>query len=144
MFFQTLRSSFTSRLSKQMGLWVFTGILGVEALIFLPSAERRKEEQLDRIAMTAKATVNTLAITAPNTATFVDRLPAVQQDSPVLGATLYKRDGKITNQVGQQTTFDFAQAQATQGKLHYRSPWIYEIAIPVKLNDSGSTRLCVR
>jgi signal transduction histidine kinase len=135
MFFQTLRSSFTSRLSKQMGLWVFTGILGVEALIFLPSAERRKEEQLDRIAMTAKATVNTLAITAPNTATFVDRLPAVQQDSPVLGATLYKRDGKITNQVGQQTSFDFAQAQATQGKLHYRSPWIYEIAIPVKLND---------
>jgi hypothetical protein len=72
---RTVRSVLTSRLSRQLGLWVFGGILVVEVMIFLPSAYRRKSEQLDIIQMTAEATVKTLATTAPESSRFIDRLP---------------------------------------------------------------------
>jgi two-component system, NtrC family, sensor kinase len=132
---RTVRSILTSRLSRQLGLWVFVGILGVEAIIFLPSAYRRKYEQLDMISMTAQATINTLAIADPETAVFVDRLPKLKQNAPLLGAGLYSTDGKLINQFGSGTTFSFAQAQAQTTQLRYQSPWCYEIAIPVTLKD---------
>jgi signal transduction histidine kinase len=130
-----LATILTSRLSQQLGLWVFVGIVGIEAIIFLPSAYRRKDEQLNIIAMTAGATVNTLAIAGPETSRFVDRLSQLRQNAPLRGAALYSADGKLVNQFGTVTTFTFESAQAKQGRLYYGSPWRYEIALPVTLQD---------
>jgi signal transduction histidine kinase len=130
-----IRSILTSRLSRQLGLWVFSGILVVEAMIFLPSAYRRKYEQLEIIQMTAEATVNTLAITAPESARFIDRLAALSQNTPLMGAALYRADGGLVNQFGSVINLHFEPGQSRQSQLRYTSPWRYEIALSVTLQD---------
>jgi signal transduction histidine kinase len=132
---RTARSILTSRLSRQLGLWVFGGILAVEAIIFLPSAYRRKYEQLETIQLTAEATVNTLAATAPASSGFIDRLAPLSQNTPLMGAALYRADGALVNQFGPVNGFQFESAQARKNQLRYTSPWCYEIALPVTLQD---------
>jgi signal transduction histidine kinase len=132
---RTVASILTSRLSRQLGLWVFGGILAVEAMIFLPSAYRRKSEQLEIIQMTAEATVNTLAITAPESAGFIDRLSALSQNTPMMGAALYRADGGLVNQFGSVMNFHFEPGQSRQSRLRYTSPWRYEMALSVVLQD---------
>jgi signal transduction histidine kinase len=133
--FCTVRSILTSRLSRQLGLWVFGGILVVEAIIFLPSAYRRKYEQLDIIQMTATATVNTLAATAPASSGFIDRLAPLSQKTPLMGAALYRPDGTLVNQFGAVTAGQLGPATAWENQLYYSSPWCYEIVLPVTLQD---------
>jgi signal transduction histidine kinase len=130
-----IRSILTSRLSRQLGLWVFGGILAVEAMIFLPSAYRRKSEQLEIIQMTAEATVNTLAATAPESQGFIDRLVTLSPNTPLMGAALYRANGELVNQFGPVMNFHFEPAQSRQNQLRYTSPWCYEIALPVKLQE---------
>lgn len=130
-----LLSTFTSRLSRQMGVWVFIGILGIEVLIFVPSAYRRKGEQLTTIAMTAKATINALAIADAEISGFAKHLPHLQQDVVMQGGAIYRADGRLIRQYGESATFSFEQAKAGKNTLHYDSPWRYEIAYPVTLQD---------
>ncbi|MBM0744825.1 HAMP domain-containing histidine kinase (plasmid) [Phormidium sp. CLA17] len=130
-----LLSTFTSRLSRQMGLWVFIGILGIEVLVFVPSAYRRKGEQLTTIAMTAKATINALAIADAEISGFAKHLPHLQQDVGMQGGAIYRADGRLIRQYGESATFSFEQAKAGQNTLHYDSPWRYEIAYSVTLQD---------
>jgi signal transduction histidine kinase len=132
---RTIRSILTSRLSRQLGLWVFGGILAVEAIIFLPSAYRRKYEQLEIIQMKAEAMVNTLAATAPESTRFIDRLAKLSPHTPLMGAALYRPDGKLVNQFGPVMHFQFEPAQARKNQLRYTSPWCYEVALPVMLED---------
>jgi signal transduction histidine kinase len=132
---RNLRSVLTSRLSRQLGLWVFGGILVVEVMIFLPSAYRRKSEQLDIIQMTAEATVKTLATTAPESSRFIDRLVTIAQHTPLVGAVLYRADGTLVNQFGPIMNLHFEPAQSRQNQLRYASPWRYEIALPITLQD---------
>ncbi len=130
-----LLSTFTSHLSRQMGLWVFIGILGIEVLVFVPSAYRRKGEQLTTIAMTAKATINALAIADAEISGFAKHLPHLQQDVGMQGGAIYRADGRLIRQYGESATFSFEQAKAGQNTLHYDSPWRYEIAYSVTLQD---------
>jgi signal transduction histidine kinase len=132
---RTIRSILTSRLSRQLGLWVFGGILAVEAIIFLPSAYRRKYEQLEIIQMKAEATVNTLVATAPESTRFIDRLAKLSPNTALMGAALYRADGKLVNQFGSVMDLRFEPAQAHKNQLRYTSPWCYEIALPVTLQD---------
>jgi signal transduction histidine kinase len=128
---RTVRSMLTSRLSRQLGLWVFGGILTIEAMIFLPSAYRRKYEQLEMLQMTAAVTVNTLAATAPDSIGFLDRLASLSPNPRLIGAALYRPDGTIVDQFGPAIALPIAPAH----QLRYTSPWVYETALPITLQD---------
>jgi signal transduction histidine kinase len=137
MLLKNLRSSLTSRLSKQIGGWVFLGILGVEAFIFLPSAYRRKEEQLEIMAMKAAVRIETLQVISPELPVFVDQLKQFQLTKQLRGAALYNPRGEMINQFGELTTLSFSQAQAQQRQLHHGRPWLYEIALPVQFRQEA-------
>jgi signal transduction histidine kinase len=143
MLLKTLRSSLTSRLSKQIGGWVFLGILGVEALIFLPSAYRRKDEQLEIMAMKAAVRIETMQLTSPELPVFIDQLTKFQQTQQLRGASLYNPQGEMINQFGELTTLNFSQAQAGQQRLHHGRPWLYEIALPVQFRQEPHYLLLV-
>ena len=132
---RTLKPSFNSRLSRQLGIWVFLGILGIEAMIFLPSACRRKQEQLDTIQMTAMATVRTLIVATPELRNVIQSLPKLKQEAPLIGAILYSDQGATVYEMGRLKIFTFQQAQAQQQEFHLGQPWRYEISIPVSLKE---------
>ena len=132
---RTLKPSFNSRLSRQLGIWVFLGILGIEAMIFLPSAYRRNQEQLDTIQMTAMATVRTLIVATPELRNVIQSLPKLKQEAPLIGAILYSGQGATVYEMGRLKTLTFQQAQAQQQRFYPGQPWRYEISIPVSLKE---------
>jgi signal transduction histidine kinase len=140
----TLKMTFTSRLSRQLGLWVFVCILGTEVVIFLPSAYRRKYEQLNNVAVTSQTTVDALALSA-TPSTLLPQLQQLNQQKhliPLLGGTLYRSDGQAIAQVGAVSHVMFNPIDRPQNQLFYRSPWQYQIATKVTLqNQSYDLRL---
>jgi hypothetical protein len=135
--FCALKSSFQSQLSRQLSLWVLVGIFGIEVVIFFPSAYRRKDEQLDTIAMTATATINAIEQLKPTELEFAKILPNLKQDAPLLGGILYRNDGSIVQKFGEDLTLNFNEASQKQTKLLYSSPWRYETARSIRLQDQS-------
>jgi signal transduction histidine kinase len=126
-----------SKLSRQLGLWILFGILGIEAMIFLPSAYRRKSEKLGELEMTALATIDTLAITQPDAAQFFQYLPQLQQNAPLIAGQLYRDNGQTAGAFGPADGLSFDQAKQLGKVLHYTTPWRYDIARRVKLQDGN-------
>lgn len=132
-----LKSSFKSRLSRQLSLWVFIGILGIEGVIFFPSAYRRKEEQLDTIAMTATATLHAIEQLKPTELEFAKTFPNLKQDAPLLGGILYRNDGSIVKQFGAEIALSFQEVTQNRTNLRYTHPWRYETVRSVRLDDKN-------
>ncbi len=130
-----LKSSFKSQLSRQLSLWVLVGIFGIEVVIFFPSAYRRKDEQLDTIAMTATATLHAIAQLKPTEVEFAKTLPNLQQDAPLLGGILYRQNGSIVKQFGAEISLSFQDITQNRTNLHYTNPWRYETVRSVRLQD---------
>jgi hypothetical protein len=79
--FKPLFAGLNSKLSRQLSIWILFGILGMEGVIFLPSAYRRKHEKLNELEMTSLATVDTLAVVMPDANQFIQSLPRLKQYS---------------------------------------------------------------
>jgi signal transduction histidine kinase len=130
-----LFAGLNSKLSRQLSIWILFGILGMEGVIFLPSAYRRKHEKLHELEMTSLATVNTLAAVIPDVTHFIQSVPRLKQTSPLIAGKLYKNNGQAIDSFGSADSLSFAQAQQLIPKLHYTKPWRYDIAQPVTLKD---------
>jgi signal transduction histidine kinase len=130
-------AGFNSKLSRQLGLWILFGILGIEGMIFLPSAYRRKSEKLGELEMTALATIDTLAITQPDVAQFSQYLPRLQQNAPLIAGQLYRDNGQTAGAFGPADALSFDQAKQLGKVLHYTTPWRYDIARRVQLQDGN-------
>jgi signal transduction histidine kinase len=133
--FKPLFAGLNSKLSRQLSVWILLGILGMEAIIFLPSAYRRKHEKLQELEMTSLATVDTLAVVMPDANQFIQSLPRLKQTSPLMAAKLYKENGQAIDSFGRADSLSFTQAQQLIPKLHYTKPWRYDIAQQVTLKD---------
>ena len=133
--FCALKSSFKSQLSRQLSLWVLVGIFGIEVVIFFPSAYRRKDEKLETIAMTSTAILQAIEQLKPTELEFSKTLPNLKQDAPLLGGILYRNDGSIVQKFGEDLTLNFNEVTQSQAKLIYTSPWRYETARPIRLQD---------
>ncbi|NJM45746.1 MAG: hypothetical protein HC860_05880 [Alkalinema sp. RU_4_3] len=127
----------SSKLSRQLSVWILFGILGMEAVIFLPSAYRRKYEKLDELEMTAVATVDTLAIAQPNATQFAQSLPLLKQNTPLIAGKLYRDNGQAVGTFGNAEPLSFDQAKQLGKNLHYTNPWRYDMARQVKLQDGN-------
>jgi signal transduction histidine kinase len=133
--FKPLFAGLNSKLSRQLSVWILFGILGMEGIIFLPSAYRRKHEKLHELEMTSLATVDTLAVVMPDANQFIQSLPRLKQTSPLIAGKLYKENGQAIDSFGSADSLSFTQAQERIPKLHYTKPWRYDIAQQVTLND---------
>jgi signal transduction histidine kinase len=133
--FKPLLAGLNSKLSRQLSVWILFGILGIEGVIFLPSAYRRKHEKLHELEMTSLATVDTLAVVMPDANQFIQSLPRLKQTSPLIAGKLYKENGQEIDSFGRADSLSFTQAQQLVPILHYTNPWRYDIAQQVTLKD---------
>ncbi len=130
-----LKSSFKSQLSRQLSLWILIGFFGIEVVIFFPSAYRRKDEQLDTIAMTATATLHAIAQLNLSEVEFAKTLPNLKQDPPLLGGILYRQNGSIVKQFGSEISLSFQDVTQHRTELYYSNPWRYETARSIRLQN---------
>jgi signal transduction histidine kinase len=90
---KNLRKIFLPRLTKRITLWVFASILGIEAVILLPSIARHRQELLAQQAATSAALVAALKQTTiaahQDEATLIDALKRLQVAHSIQGAALY-------------------------------------------------------
>jgi signal transduction histidine kinase len=90
---KNLRKIFLPRLTKRITLWVFASILGVEAVILLPSIGRHRQELLANQAATSNALVAALKQTTiaarQDETTLIDALKRLQVSQSIQGAALY-------------------------------------------------------
>jgi signal transduction histidine kinase len=135
--FQPLFAGLNSKLSRQLSVWILFGILGMEAVIFLPSAYRRKYETLDALEMTATATIDTLAIVKPDAAQFAQYLPQLSQKTTLTAGKLYDDRGQLVASFGEADFLSFDRAKQLGKELHYTNPWRYDIAKQVALQDGN-------
>lgn len=136
--FTYLCSCRPSRLARQLGLWVFLGVVGIEGIIFLPSAFRRKHEQLDVIAMTAQSNVATLAISSPSLPHFLTHLPKLRQDAPLVGGVVYQMNGPIVHQFGDTSAVKLTAAGQPLTALESQS-WHYVVSAPMQIQGADYT-----
>jgi signal transduction histidine kinase len=133
--FKPLLAGLNSKLSRQLSIWILFGILGMEGVIFLPSAYRRKHEKISELEMTSLAAIDTLAAVMPEANQFIQSLPRLKQSSPLIAGKLYKENGREIDSFGRADGLSFTQAQQLVPKLHYSKPWRYDIAQQVTLKD---------
>jgi signal transduction histidine kinase len=90
---ENLRKIFLPRLTKRITLWVFASILGIEAVILLPSIGRHRQELLANQAATSNALVAALKQTTiaarQDEATLIEALKRLQVSQSIQGAALY-------------------------------------------------------
>jgi signal transduction histidine kinase len=132
---KSLFAGLNSKLSRQLSIWILFGIMGMEGVIFLPSAYRRKHEKLHELEMTSLAAIDTLAVVMPEANQFIQSLPRLKQNRPLIAGKLYKENGQAIDSFGSADSLSFTQAQQLIPKLHYSKPWRYDIAQQVTLRD---------
>jgi signal transduction histidine kinase len=125
-----------SRLARQLGLWVFVGVLGIEVIIFLPSAFRRKQEQLNIIAMTAKSNATTLALSSPNLQHFLTYLPQIKQDATLVAGVVYQPNGQVIHRFGEPSDVTFSPIAPPPTSLNHRS-WRYAVSTQAKIQGTN-------
>ncbi|HZD25241.1 MAG TPA: hypothetical protein VE631_03195, partial [Alphaproteobacteria bacterium] len=98
-----LRSLLSSRLGRRITLAVACSILLVEAVILIPSYQRRLEDQLARCEATARAALLTAFAHRHDDepATMLAHAAMTLRTSPVRSATLYDSDGRVIGSFGE-------------------------------------------
>jgi signal transduction histidine kinase len=137
---KTLRKIFLPRLTQRITRWVFISILGIEALILLPSIAGHRQELLDHITTTSDAMVGTLkqnAIASNQTeATLIDVLKRLQTAHSIQGAALYHlSEAKPIALIGESPQLAVSNAGASQKTLFLDNR--YEVSHPLVLSEQS-------
>jgi signal transduction histidine kinase len=135
---KTLRKIFLPRLTQRITRWVFISILGIEAVILLPSIAGHRQELLDHIMVTSDAVVGTLkqSATASNQteATLIDVLKRLQTSQSIQGAALYHLgEAKPIALIGESPQLAVNTAGASQKTLLLDNR--YEVSHPLVLSQ---------
>jgi len=101
-----LSNLLTARLSRQVVLWVFASLVIVEAMILIPSVQRREQEMLNQIRQVSSGKVFWLATTYSNVSAeeFFEQVQQLQQDPmlQILGGAVYTSDGRLVGTFGEE------------------------------------------
>ncbi|MBE9032346.1 HAMP domain-containing histidine kinase [filamentous cyanobacterium LEGE 11480] len=93
---KNLLTVFSPRLTRRITLWIFASILGIEAVILLPSIARRRSELLDDVSMTSMGIATTLrhsvGVSNKTEESILQVLAGLQQTGQIEGAALYRFD----------------------------------------------------
>jgi sigma-B regulation protein RsbU (phosphoserine phosphatase) len=103
-FLKPLAVRLKSRLSRKIILWVFASIVVIEAIILIPSINRRERELLAQIKEVSSGKVAWILITYPQASmeTLLSELTKVgQRSDQILGGAIYDVNGKQVGTFGE-------------------------------------------
>jgi serine phosphatase RsbU (regulator of sigma subunit) len=111
-----LSNLLTARLSRHIVLWVFASLVVIEAIVLIPSVQRRERERLNQIRQVSSGKVFWLATTYPNISAeeFFNRAKQLQKDPmlQVLGGAVYTSKGKLVGTFGETPALTYAGVMA--------------------------------
>ncbi|MFH7245726.1 MAG: adenylate/guanylate cyclase domain-containing protein [Spirulina sp.] len=124
-----------SRLSRQIVGWVFLSLLIIEAVIFIPSFHRRRQEQLQALEQVSQE-----VLFAVKAGMMADQSPLevletlqgnLRPDSVVRGAALYRPDGTLVRAFGDPPQIDLTNLAPTEVRRQvHRNPARYDVVWP--------------
>jgi PAS domain S-box-containing protein len=121
--FKSIAHFLNARLSQRIVYWVFLSIIVIEVIILVPSVMRRERELLSyvRSLSTAQALglvdARTLADLEPER--IIEYLQQIQNNSVVLGGTVYSLDGRQLGSFGEPPQLSWAASHQGQSSGHY-------------------------
>jgi adenylate cyclase len=124
-----------SRLSRQIVAWVFLSLLVIEAIVFIPSYQRRRQEQLKALEQLSQELLfavkaGVMGNLAP--AAVLSLLESqLNPNSVVRGAALYQVDGTLLHSFGEPPELDLTNIGPDDvRKQIHREPARYDVAWP--------------
>jgi serine phosphatase RsbU (regulator of sigma subunit) len=110
---QTFSHLLTARLSRRVMGWIFASLFLIEAVILVPSVQRREQELLTQLQRVSSGKVLWITATYPNASPteFLAQVKRLQSDPMVylLGGTLYQANGQAVGTFGESPTVTFAE-----------------------------------
>ncbi|HLO86863.1 MAG TPA: adenylate/guanylate cyclase domain-containing protein [Nostocaceae cyanobacterium] len=104
---------FRAKLSRSITTWVFTSLVVIEIIILIPSYLRREGELLAKLENISNEIFAPLMYTHQSEVEARERLritgEKLRPGSAILGATLYRADGKLIGKFGEQSNLTYAQ-----------------------------------
>ena len=101
----------TARLSWRIVIWVFVSVVLIEAIILIPSYDRRERELLNQLKEVTSARLSLiLQSTGPRLPAeeLLVRVEQLQRGSSILGGVLYQSDGTALGSFGELPELSFA------------------------------------
>jgi serine phosphatase RsbU (regulator of sigma subunit) len=103
----------TARLSRHIVLWVFASLVVIEAIILIPSVQRREQEMLNQIREVSSGKVFWIATTYPHLSAkeFLNWVKQLQQDPmlQILGGAVYLSNGQLAGTFGQKPDLTYSE-----------------------------------
>jgi adenylate cyclase len=124
-----------SRLSRRIVGWVFLSLLVIEAIIFVPSYYRRRQQTLQGLETVSTEVLFTVKDASMNGMVAADLLSLVQKqlkpDSVILGAALFDTQGNLLSRFGEMPALSPIGAGDDQiQRQFYKNPARYDVAWP--------------
>ncbi len=123
----------TAHLSRRIVFWVFLSVVIIEAIILIPSYNRRKQELLSQRGEVSSAKISVIMQMTGTAVSSVDLLNQVSQlqlHPNILGGALYHSDGKNVGMFGEQPELAFSEGNnggaidlQSQNGFRYDSAW---------------------
>ena len=117
--FSRISTRWNSRLSRQIALWVFAGIVTIEAIILVPSVYRREQELLAQLKQISLGKVTWILITYPNISD-QDLLTQLQRlennNSLIQGGAVYQASGELIGTFGNPPEFTLSELENNRPK----------------------------
>ncbi|MEO1389935.1 MAG: response regulator [Cyanobacteria bacterium J06634_6] len=142
---KSLISPLKARLSRKIAFWVFLSLVIIEAIILVPSYQRREQELLDDLAQVGLATVKPWvslhhlelsgglsgqALTAPQNSLLFDE--------HLLGTRIYTPSGELVATFGELPLLTFANVQNERAeRLLDKTTQTYNVAWSVQAVDGA-------
>lgn len=106
---------FRSRLSLRIVFWIFLSIMVIEAVLLVPSVERRRQEILDQVEEVSTGKINWILMTYPDSTPQelliqVRQLQADPMLESILGGAIYTPDGSVMGTFGEAPALSFNAA----------------------------------
>lgn len=122
-----------ARLSKRIVFWVFLSLIAIEAIILIPSAQRREQELLEQLTEVSSAKVSWLIQTYPmiSSQEFIVQLRRLKIETmfgKIIGGILYDSQGKTLHQFGEIPSLDWEQVMSDRLKLKPHDLDRYDLA----------------
>ena len=145
-----LLGSWKARLSRRIVFWVFASLIIIEAVVLVPSVQKREKELLMQFKQLSSVKVSSIMMAYPNEPELkflerVSELKVNQMFAEVRGGALYESAGQLVGTFGEPPQLSF-EGVNRENQLYLYGPngsW-YEVAWHQDEIDNNNYTLIVR
>ena len=109
--FKALLKLFKSRLSQRIVLWIFVSIVIIEAIILVPSVNRRQQELLSQLTEVSRVKISWVVDAFPEASgrELLAEIEKLQDVQMIVGGAIYSADGQQLGSFGELPDLSFSQ-----------------------------------